>query len=108
MPLTTDQNGYVRLGDVCRDILGMQCQYGSQYAAPYYASEEAKAKGERTPYLGDGLDITGDPSDYHFMMIHRASVKTFVTRVAEYKQANFIWSEQQVASALAKLAQSAL
>lgn len=89
--LKFNEAGYANFGDVCRDILSTSCQYGSNFADPYYASDEAKAKGLRTPYLGDGLDITGDPADYHFMMIHRDSIRPFVTRVSEYKSANWIW-----------------
>lgn len=98
-----DSTGYVGLGDVCRDILGMQCQYGSRYADPYYASQEAVAKGERTPFLAEGLDITGKPGDYHFMRIHRDSVERFVSRVIEHKVTNFVWTKDQGAAANARL-----
>ena len=61
---------YVNLGDVCRQQLGMQCQYGSRYANPRYPQ-----------YISEGLRITGDPADYHFMKIHRDDVQEFVRRV---------------------------
>lgn len=91
--LSFDEAGYTNFGDMCRDILSTSCEQGSTFANPYYATDEAKAKNLRTAYLGEGLVITGDLTDYHFMKIHRDSIRLFATRVAEFNKTHFIWPD---------------
>lgn len=69
----------VSLGDVCRQKLGMQCQYGSRYADKQQCEDNPES------YCGDGLRITGTTADYHGMKIHKDDVETFVSRVKAYK-----------------------
>lgn len=103
MSLELDNDGYVNLGDVCRDILGMQCQYGSQYVDPWYASEEAKQRGNNKPYLGEGLLIKGSFDTYHSLKIHKDRVVAFVTRVIDHKVSNHVWPESMRITAGSRL-----
>jgi len=64
---------YVNFGDVCRDELGIQCQYGS-----YYLDGTANY-----PNLGVGLRIIGDKFNYHSLKIHRKDADTFIKRFEE-------------------------
>lgn len=98
MQFSPDKDGFVDFGEVCRDILGMQCQYGSQYVNLPYTTMT-----ERKPYLGEGLSIKGDPNNYHFLQIHADSVREFVTRVVTHKKTNYIWSTEAADTAMAKL-----
>ncbi len=63
--------GYVRFGDISRDRLGKQAQYGSRYING----------GEGYPALGKGLRLVNDdPSDYHGWYIHNDDVEESVLR----------------------------
>jgi hypothetical protein len=55
---------YVSLGDVCRNLLDMQCQYGSRYANT----------------ICKDLRILGDTGNYHSMKIHKDDVAEYVRR----------------------------
>lgn len=70
---------FVSLGDVCRNSLGMQCQYGSRYADKKWEKEY--------PFCGEGLRITGESRAYHSMKIHRDDVAEFVSRVWQVRAA---------------------
>lgn len=64
-----DAVAYVSLGDVCRQRIGMQCQYGSRYAND----------------ICKDLRITGTTADYHQMTIHPDDVDEYVTRVLTHR-----------------------
>ena len=71
---------YIDFGDVSREQLGQQCQYGSRYITGVI---------DGWPNLGEGLRFTGFDDDghvnnYHAMKIHRDDVDEFVRRVNEY------------------------
>lgn len=63
---------HISFGDVCRNLLGQQAQYGSQYVNPSFA--------DRLPYLAKGLRLVGNPSEYHELGIHPDDVDEFVVR----------------------------
>ena len=64
-----DADGYVFLGDVCRNYLGMQCQYGSRYADT----------------LCSYLRIKGSTAEYHQMKIHKDDVMEYAVRVLVHR-----------------------
>lgn len=65
---------YVLLGDVCRQQLGMQAQYGTRYADPDWSHEYI--------YCGTGLRIIlNENKDYHRYKIHEDDVVLFVAMV---------------------------
>lgn len=70
-----NDQGYSPFGDFCRSRLGQQCQYGSRYI---------DGRLEGYPNLGEGLRFKGDPSDYHFVRIHRDDMDEFERRYREY------------------------
>lgn len=79
---------YVDFGDVSRQKLGEQCQYGSRYIDGYIPG---------WPNLGDGLRFTGYDSNgrinnYHDMKIHHDDVAEFVRRVKLYQEHNIVQS----------------
>lgn len=67
MHLMCDDSKYISFGDVCRQQLGMQCQYGSRYVTSH----------------GSDLRIIGEVGFYHGLRIHCDDVDTFVMRVKE-------------------------
>lgn len=69
--MKNDDSDYVSLGDVCRDAIGIQCQYGSRYVNGIGGF----------PRLADDLRILRRDGDYHDMRIHRDDVNLFVERV---------------------------
>jgi hypothetical protein len=69
---------YLNLGDVCREQLAMQAQYGSRFAFIEWADEY--------PFCGEGLRFKGDSDDYHSVKIHKDDVFTFVARVNAIRQ----------------------
>ena len=69
-----DSDGYVSLGDVCRDLMGRQAQYGCPYFDPITAAKRD------LPYLGEGLRIKGDCQFYHEMRIHLDDIEEAVKR----------------------------
>jgi hypothetical protein len=60
---------FVELGPICREQLGIQCQYGVRY----------------TKDLCADLRYQGTPAEYHSMKIHKDDVDTFVTRVLRHR-----------------------
>lgn len=66
---------YVELGEVCRNRLNMQCQYGSRYADNVWHPEYL--------FCGENLRITGSTKIYHSMTIHEDDVDEFVRRVQQ-------------------------
>lgn len=66
---------YVDFGDRVRNAGLGQCQYVSRYVGGRHGS----------PDLSDGLRFEGDPSDYHFLRIHKDDVDTFIQRVKDYR-----------------------
>lgn len=67
----TDKDGFVKLGDVSRRLLGKQAQYGSRYVDGAFGEY---------PKLGDGLRIKGSSDDYHNLQIHKDDIDEFVKR----------------------------
>lgn len=86
----SSKDQYVNFGDVCRNRLSMQCQYGSRYL-------QKPRDGNEPPdtYLGDGLRILGEVEDYHSLRIHQGDVEEFVRRVARYKLRRGIWGIEE-------------
>ena len=76
-----DNPDYIRLGEIAIGILGQQCQYVSRYLCPLWQQERLKEYGY--PYLGEGLRIIGDSSDYNSMYLHKDDVDIFVKRYQE-------------------------
>lgn len=77
---------YVDFGDVSRQQLGEQCQYGSRYI-------DGRIDGY--PNLGHGLrfkgyDSNGRINNYHDMKIHRDDVAEFVRRVKLYQEHDIV------------------
>jgi hypothetical protein len=68
--------GFINFGDVSRNLLGQQCQYGSRLvdgALPGY------------PNLGAGLRFSGNADDYHSLGIHPADIDEFIRRFHAYR-----------------------
>jgi hypothetical protein len=84
--MSEENKDYVNFGDVCRGRLSQQCQYGSRYVNPRFNTESAREAGDWYPNLGEGLRITGKPSDYHSLKIHKDDVETFVERYTAYQK----------------------
>lgn len=92
-PIEADEfSEFANFGDVCRNRLGMQCQYGSRYVNPDFSAESAKEAGHFVPYLGEGLRIKGKPDNYHSLEIHTDDVDEFVSRVARHKLQCGAWA----------------
>lgn len=68
---TPKNDGFVGFGDVARSRCKQQCQYVSRYV----------------PNLGEGLRFRGEPSDYHFLEIHKDDVNEFVRRYKNQRKA---------------------
>ena len=64
-------NEHISFGDVCRNLIGQQAQYGSRYVDRNFVGK---------PYLGSGLRIVGNPGDYHSLGIHPEDVDEFISR----------------------------
>ena len=73
--MTLDAEGYVSFGEVSRQLLSMQCQYGCRYI-----------NGSRDyPALGLGIRFKGRVCEYHELRIHKDDVEQFVDRVWAYR-----------------------
>lgn len=73
---TADLSEYVEFGDVARDQCGQQCQYAARKLCGAHGA----------PDLGSDLRWIGDTADYHFIVIHKDDVATFVARFIEYQE----------------------
>ena len=76
------EEGYVDFGDVSRQQLDLQCQYGSRYIDGYIDGWPSLSKG----LSNIGFDIHGCVNNYHAMKIHRDDVEEFVRRVKKYNE----------------------
>lgn len=65
--MTTEYPDYVNFGGICRNGVGMQCQYGSRYLCE--------------SDIGEGLRYIGSCSDYHSILIHKDDAPIFVERM---------------------------
>ncbi len=75
MKYTKNKDGYVRFGDVSRNELNKQCQYGSLYINGF----------EGYPNLGEGLRFRNlDEGNYHAIEIHVDDITEFVRRYKTY------------------------
>ncbi len=72
------QSDFIEFGDEVRSAGLGQCQYVSRYVGGRHGY----------PDLSQGLRFEGDPSDYHFLKIHKDDVATFITRVNIHKAEN--------------------
>lgn len=84
---------YVNFGDISRDRLEIQCQYGSRYVdgvIPGY------------PNLGKRLRFEGDCNNYHSLKIHIDDVEEFVKRYFEYIGAKLTVNNENVKKVLDK------
>lgn len=70
---------YIRFGDVARNMIGMQCQYASDYLDSI-----------KHPALAAGVRWRGNLGDYHFLTIHKDDVAAFVDRVQTWRKARGI------------------
>ncbi|MFA5644130.1 MAG: hypothetical protein WC928_01225 [Patescibacteria group bacterium] len=73
-----DKDGFVNFGDVSRQILKKQGQYGVAYA---FGDESCDC-----PNLGDGLRILGNPGNYCDVKIHKDDIDEFVRRYKAYQE----------------------
>jgi hypothetical protein len=69
------ENGYVKFGDVSRNLMDMQAQYGSRYLHGV----------EGKPNLAVGLRVEGDPDDYHTVSMHPEDIDEMVARFRAYR-----------------------
>lgn len=77
---TPDPDGFVSFGDVSRNELGKQCQYGSLYIDGSAGS----------PNLGEGLRFRKHTTgNYHDALIHQDDIAEFVRRFHAYRQRNW-------------------
>src|SRR5579864_7293286 len=71
-------DGYISFGDVARNLMGKQCQYGSRYIL---------GEPDSYPSLGQGLRFNGldDPGgNYHTIGIHPQDIEEFIRRYYAY------------------------
>lgn len=73
----SDEDGFVDFGEVSRNLLGKQTQYGSRYINGDFGEY---------PKLGEGLRIKGSSADYHFIKIHKDDIDEFYRRYQEYQK----------------------
>lgn len=82
MKYETDEDGYVNFGDVSRNELGMQCQYGARYLANRNEGVFSEAH-----ELGRGLRFKNlDVGNYHGIMVHIDDIPELVRRYKEWKK----------------------
>lgn len=75
--MTTDADGFVRIGDVTHGLLRQQSQYISRYMD--------NVDPERSPFLAADLKINTESTSYHEYTIHKADVLEFVARVRAFR-----------------------
>lgn len=73
----TDSDGFVGFGEVSRQLLGKQAQYGSRFVDGAFGEY---------PKLGEGLRIVGNSDDYHNLKIHIDDINEFVKRYVAYQE----------------------
>jgi hypothetical protein len=66
-----DEDGFVDFGEVSRQLLGKQSQYGARYLFGAFGEY---------PNLGENLRIKGRLDNYHFIRIHKDDVAEFIRR----------------------------
>jgi hypothetical protein len=74
--LIMDEDNMVKLGEVTRNLLNMQCQYGSRYL---------DQKLQDSKFLGEGLRFSVEGSSYHDYLLNKDDVLEFVARVRQYR-----------------------
>ncbi len=77
-PHGEDASEYVCFGDLSRNEMGQQCQYGSRYV---------HGRIDGYPNLAEGLRVEGNPFDYHSLRIHVDDIPVFIQRYREHKEA---------------------
>lgn len=76
-----DLDGFVNFGDISREFLKLQAQYGSSYVRGI----------SDTPNLGIDLRFKNlNTSSYHDIMIHKDDIAVFVDRYWQYKERGVI------------------
>lgn len=73
--LESDADGFVKMGDVARNMLNQQAQYVSEY---FDGSSDR-------PVLTEGLRTDISSVTYHGYRIHREDVHEFVARVTAWR-----------------------
>lgn len=68
---------YICFGDLSRNEMGQQCQYGSRYV---------HGRIDGYPNLAEGLRVKGDPFDYHSLRMHVDDIPIFMQRYCEHKE----------------------
>lgn len=74
--LIVDEDNMVQLGEVTRNLINMQCQYGSRYL---------DQKLQDSKFLGEGLRFNVEGSSYHDYRLNKDDVLEFVARVRQYR-----------------------
>ncbi len=77
-PYGEETSVFICFGDLSRNEMGQQCQYGSRYV---------NSGMDDYPNLAEGLRIEGDPLNHHSLRIHVDDVPTFMKRYREHREA---------------------
>ncbi len=77
-PHGADPSEWVCFGDLARNEMGQQCQYGSRYI---------DGSIEGWPCLGTGLRFRGSPENYHAVRMHVDDIPVFMQRYREFCEA---------------------
>lgn len=72
-----DPDSMVNFGDVSRNYLRRQAQYGSRYVDDFDGDY---------PNLGEGLNFEGSSDDYHSLKIRQGDIPTFIARFLEHQR----------------------
>lgn len=78
VPYGEEAGEFICFGDLSRNEMGQQCQYGSRYV---------HGEIDGYPNLAKGLRIEGDPFNYHSLLMHVDDVPTFMRRYQEHRKA---------------------
>jgi hypothetical protein len=75
--VTCELSEYINFGNLCRNELGIQSQYGYHYITGIGGS----------PNLSEGIRLKGGNNhDYHSLYIHKDDADTFKNRVMNYRK----------------------
>jgi hypothetical protein len=103
-----ERDRYVLLGNVCRQWLGLQAQYGTRYAGGVIRDGREQVPDLTTGEYGDGrtLRFAGDNSvDYHAMYIHEDDAAEYVRRVEAHRLAGMMIGQDTHDATIARLAE---
>jgi hypothetical protein len=97
---------YVLLGNVSRQWLGLQAQYGNRYAGGVQRQGRQEVPDLTRGEHGDGrvLRYAGDHTvDYHAMFIHEDDAAEYVRRVQAHRLAGMMIGRDEHDAAIARL-----